>query len=88
MGVGSRMWVGCQQVKRIIEDEEEGNDERLRDFDAVNPSEDIDAVWAEYGHGCHVDVVEESQLEKFAEVGLEGSRDHDLGYAEIDEVDD
>lgn len=60
----------------------------MGDFDAVYAREDVDAVGAEDGDGEHVEVVEEAELEQFAEVGAQGDGDHNVGYAEIDEVDD
>jgi hypothetical protein len=88
MRVCGRMRIRCQQVKRIVQSEEEGDDERLRDFDAIDASEDVDAIWAKDGHGGHVKVVEESEVEELPKVWLEGGRDHDLGDPEIDKVDD
>ena len=88
MGVCCRMRVRCQQVKRIVENEQESDDERLGHFNSVNACKDVDTVWTEDGHGGHVDVVEDSKLEELAEIGLERGRDHNLGDAEIYEVDD
>lgn len=55
---------GADQVEGVVYDEEEGDHEGLGDFDPVDPCENIDAVWAEDGHGRHVDVIEEAEVEK------------------------
>ena len=54
MGVGCGVRVGGQEVEGVVEQEEEGDDEGLGDFDAVYAGEDVDAVGAEDGDGGHV----------------------------------
>lgn len=51
------MWVWHEEVETIVYGEQHGDDEGLRDFDAVYACENIDAVGAEYGDGEHVYVV-------------------------------
>ncbi|RFU29736.1 hypothetical protein B7463_g6615, partial [Scytalidium lignicola] len=53
--VGVGRWVGVrdEEVETVVEDEEEGDDEGLGDFDAVYPGEDVDAVGAEDGDAGH-----------------------------------
>ena len=57
MRVGCRVWVCGEQVQAVVEDEEEGDDEGLGDFDAVDASKDVDAVGAEDGYAGHVDII-------------------------------
>ena len=88
MGICCRMRIRCQQVQRIVQNEQESDDDRLRHFNSVYTSEYVDTVWTEDSHGGHVDVVEDSKLEELAKIGLERGWDHNLGDAEIHEVDD
>jgi len=60
MGVGGRMWIWHNQVKAVVEDKEECNNQRLRYLDAIDSSQNVNAVWAEYCHRGHVNVVEEA----------------------------
>lgn len=53
-GVG----VGCDEVQAVVGDEEQGDDDGLHDFDAVNACKDVDGVGAEDGEGGHVGIVE------------------------------
>ena len=64
MRVRRRVWIWDKEVETIVEDKEEGDDKGLGDFDAVYAGENVDAIWAEDGDRCHVDVVEESELEE------------------------
>lgn len=81
-----RIW--CEEVEAIVEGEEKGDDDALRHFDAVNPSQHVDALRAEHGDARHVDVVETAEIEEFAEIGLQLYRDDDGGDVEVDKVDD
>jgi len=53
-----------EQVETVVDDEQEGDDERLRDLDPVYAGEDVDAVWAEDRYRCHVYVVEGAEIEE------------------------
>ena len=88
MGVGGRVGVWSCEVEEIVEGEEEGNDDALGDFDAVDAGEHVDALGAEHGNAGHVEVVEGTEVEEFAQIGLELDGDDDGGYVEVDEVDD
>lgn len=88
MGVGGRVGVRRKEVEAIVEGDEEGHDDALGDFDAVDAGEHVDALGAEHGDAGHVDVVEEAEVEELAEVGLELDGDDDGGDVEVDKVDD
>lgn len=88
MGVGGRVRVWGCEVEEIVEGEEEGDDDALGDFDAVDAGEHVDALGAEHGNAGHVEVVEGAEVEELAQVGLELDGDDDGGYVEVDEVDD
>jgi len=66
--MGVRCWVErrerADEIESVVDDEENCDYERLRDFDAVDPGEDVDAVGTEDGDGGHVDVVEEAEVEE------------------------
>ena len=47
-----------REEERVVEDQQKGDDERLRDLDAVDPGQDVDAVGTEDGYGGHVGVVQ------------------------------
>ena len=88
MGVGCRVGVGGQEVEDVVEGEENGYDEGLGYFNAIDACEDIYAVWAEDCNSGHVHVVEGTQVEEFAEVRLQRDRHDDGSDAKVDEVDD
>lgn len=88
MGVSRRVRVWCEEIETIVEGEEERDDDALGDFDAVDASQHVDALWAEHGDAGHVDVVENSEIEELAEIGLELKGDDDGGDVEVDEVND
>lgn len=46
------------EVQGVVEGEEQGDDDGLRHFDAVDSREYINAVGTEDGHASHVNVVE------------------------------
>ena len=88
MRVGGRVGVGSEEVETVVEGEEEGDDEALGDFDAVDASKHVDTLGAEHGDAGHVEVVEDAEIEELAEVGLELEGDDDAGDAKVDKVDD
>ena len=59
----------------------------MRDFDAVDASEDVDAVGAEDSDGSHVGVVEPAYVNEGTKVGFELDGHGDVGHAVVDEVD-
>jgi hypothetical protein len=60
MRVRCWMWVRDEKIEAIVDDEQDSDDDGLRDFDAVDAGQDIDAIGTEYCYCCHVDVVEEA----------------------------
>lgn len=82
------MRVGREEVEAIVEGEEEGDDDALRDLDAVDAGKHVDALRAEHGDAGHVYVVEGAEVEELAEQGLERERDDDGRDVEVDKVDD
>ena len=56
---------GTGVVKRedVVGEEEQGDEDGLGDFDAVDAGEDVDAVGAEDGDGGHVGVVEPAEVD-------------------------
>lgn len=86
--IGGRVRVRGQEVQGVVEDEEEGDDERLSHFDAVDTGQHVDRLRAEHGDAGHVDVVQETQVEEFAEVWLERNGDDDRCDTKVDKVDD
>lgn len=88
MGVGGRVGIWCGEVEEIVEGKEEGDNNALGDFDAVDAGEHVDALGAEHGNAGHVEVVEGSEVEELTEIWLELDGDDDGGYVEVDEVDD
>ena len=62
------MRIAGEDVEAIVEHQERGDDEALRDFDAVYAGEDVDRVRAEDGDCGHVDIVEPPKLEQRSEV--------------------
>ena len=66
MGVGRWVGVWCREVEEIVEGEEEGDDDALGDFDAVDTSKHVYALGAEHGDAGHVEVVEGSEVEELA----------------------
>lgn len=71
MGVGRRVRVRGGEVEDIVEGEEECDDDALRDFDAVDARQHVDALWAEHGDAGHVQVVQRTEVEQLAEVWLQ-----------------
>lgn len=57
VGVRSRVRIRRQKVEAIVESEQQGDDDGLGDFDAVDSCQDVDAVGTENGNRGHVDVV-------------------------------
>ncbi|TFB03297.1 hypothetical protein CCMA1212_004231 [Trichoderma ghanense] len=88
VGVGGRVRVGREKVEAVVEGDEQGDDEALGDFDAVDAGEHVDALRAEHGDAGHVGVVEGAEVEELAEQRLERQRDDDGGDVEVDKVDD
>jgi hypothetical protein len=88
--VGVCCWMGVwgEEVEAIVEDEEEGDDDALRDFDAVDAGKHVDALGAEHGDAGHVDVVEDAEVEELPEIRLQRDRHHDRRDAEVDKVYD
>ena len=86
--VGGRVGVGGEQVEGVVEGEEGRDDDGLRDLDAVDAREDVDAVGGEDGDAGHVDVVQRAEVEEGPQVGLQLERDDDGGHAKVDAVDD
>lgn len=82
-----RRWRGVER-QEVVEEEEDGDDDGLRDFDAVDAGEDVDAVGAEDGDAGHVGVVDPTKIDQVAEVGFELDWDDYVGDAVVDEVDD
>ena len=69
--VGRRVRVRGDQVERIIKGQQKGDDNGLRDLDAIDARQDIDTIRAEDAKGGHVGIVEEAQVEQLAAgVGL------------------
>ena len=54
------MRVGGEEVETVVEGQEDGDNEALGDFDAVNASKHVDALGAEHGDTGHVEVVEDA----------------------------
>ncbi len=54
------MWVGGEgrEIEKVIQEDENRDDEGLEDFDAIYSGKDVNAVGAEDGEGSHVDVVD------------------------------
>lgn len=88
VGVGGRVRVRGEEVEAVVEGDEQGDDDALGDFDAVDAREHVDALGAEHGDAGHVDVVEGAEVEEVAEERLEGHGDDDGGDVEVDKVDD
>lgn len=53
-------WIGATDEEHVVNSDRDGYDERLPRLDAVNPSEDVDAMSTKYGNQGHVDVVEQA----------------------------
>jgi hypothetical protein len=83
-------WVGVrgEEVEAIVKGDEEGDDDALGNFDAVDTREHVDALWAEHGDAGHVDVVEETKVNEVAEVRLKLDWEDDGSDVEVDKVDD
>ena len=47
-----------RKVQKVVDDHGDGDDDRLRDLRAVDPSQDVDAVGGKCGQKGHVDVVQ------------------------------
>lgn len=91
MRIRRRVQVRRQEVQDVIQRQQRRDHEALRDLDPVDAREDVDAVGAEDGHGGHVDVVQQAEVEEplvVVEVRLQEPREHDGRHAEVDEVDD
>ncbi len=76
------------QGENVICEEEKSDQDGLRDFNAVDAREDVDAVRAENGDGGHVGVVKPADVDECAEIGFELDGYGDVGHVIIDEVDD
>ena len=91
--VGRETKWGGKEIQGGIEDDQEGDDDGLRYFDAVDSSEDVDAVGCKDGDHGHVDVVEVGEVEERRyrgvrkEIGAKWSWDYDGGHPEVDKVD-
>ena len=88
MRVGRWVRVGREQVETIVEDEEQSDDNALRNFNAIDTREHVDALRTKHGNTSHVNVVEGTKVEEFTEVRLELHGYHNAGNVEVDEVYD
>ena len=59
----------------------------MRNLDAVDSSEDVDAIAGKDGDGGHIGVIKPTKIEHVAEVGLKLFGDDDGGDAVVYEVD-
>ena len=92
MWIGGRMWIGycwcAVQRQSIVHEEKDSNNERLRNLNAIDTGEDVDAVGAKNGHSGHVSVVDPAQVDQGTEIMLKLERHHDIGDSIVDKVDD
>jgi len=72
--VGSRVRIWRKEVQAIVEDEEKSDDDALRDFNAVYACQHVDALRAEHGNACHVNIVEKPEINELAEIRLKLKR--------------
>ncbi|KAI6748634.1 hypothetical protein HG530_015407 [Fusarium avenaceum] len=67
-------------------DEEECDDDALRDLNAVDAREHIDALGTEHGNAGHVYIVESAQVEELAEIRLQLERQDNGRNVKVDKV--
>lgn len=88
VGVGGGVGIGRKEVEAIVKGEEDGDDDALRDLNAIDSGQHVDALGTEHGDAGHVEVVEGAKVEELAEVGLELDGNDDGCDVEVDKVDD
>ena len=92
MGVGGRVWYRTArhsvQRKNVVDQEQDRNDERLRNFDAVDTSQYVDAVRTENGNCCHVRIIQPSEVDQVSKIRLKLHRNDHVCDPVIHEVDD
>lgn len=54
-GCGQVEWI---EVEGVVEQDQQGHDDRLPDFNSIDSRNDVDAVRTEYADQCHISVVE------------------------------
>jgi len=57
-------------VHQIIHHDEEGNGNRLRNFEPIDPCINVDGVWAKDGDGGHVNIVSPGEVHELTKVWL------------------
>ena len=86
--VRGRVRIRGEEVEAVVEGQEAGDDDALRNLDAVDAGKHVDALRAEHGDAGHVDVVKGAQVKQLPQPGLELGGDDDGGDIKVDEVDD
>jgi hypothetical protein len=82
------MRIGREEVQAIIQDEEEGDDDALRDLNAIDAREHVDALGTEHGNAGHVYIVESAQVEELAEIRLQLERQDNGRNVKVYKVND
>ena len=85
--ISRRMRVRREEVQTIVEGEEEGDDDALRNLDTVDASKHVDALGAEHGNTGHVNVVKCAKVEELAQIRLELKRQNNGCDVKVDKVD-
>ena len=88
MAVRSRMRIPRKDIQTIIQHQQRCNNQTLTNFNPIYPGHNIYAVGTENRNRCHVYIIQPTQVEELAQIGMEEGGDYDTGDAEIDKVHD